>query len=745
MRQEPTAVQTRLPNDTLPVLGCWFWHDDEFAPEGYRPFLDQVGRHAAYNLLTTSIRAPEQEVTDPRVHDQIGRAAAYARRFGIGLVMDLDVRLARAAYRQAYPDEMQEMLRLREVALPEVGQAELRITSVMRGDHYTFRATPYIPLTGRVVRVYTYERGPGGIVPGSLRLLPPSAYRVKEASAYTVRVTIPDGAVPRGRWACLLAAFAHFTPDVFAPHLLSFQRAILRQYADLPLAGACKDEWGFPPCFDGCPEKNDFWFSEPMAAEYARRTGGRDLVADCLLMYLGEPGREAERQAAINHFMAMCWQRNAAVEEDFYRATKETFGRKAIVGTHATWWPNPDPREFWKNGLDWWVARRDLAQTDEVTPYPVRTALAKKWGSAVWYNMFYASSVEEYHRELWCHALGGGRINYHPAYPSEEPVDRTMAALLRGGLMRGDCRVRLLNYVSRSPIDCPVAVIFGHAGAMNWAGPTYDDVGLALTDALWRAGYPADLIPADEIAAGALKIGRDGPVRYGAQRYAAVVLYHPEFEPAATAAFFRRAARGKTALYRLGEWTRDFEARPFDGAAALPASMEAFRDVKACAAAVISRLRDAGIAPQTPATKTIGWDRASAGPPPAGQLRLVDGTHILLAGAKEVSGDPIQATLTLNGQRVRVAAIGVAAVRLDAEGRLEALAAGGLRRFEGGGLQLSLAEPVDLALWRDRHGRWRGVLQGWEGPVPAALAALTQQWQRLALPEPLDDHADTPS
>ena len=76
--------------------------------------------------------------------------------------------------------------------------------------------------------------------------------------------------------------------------------------------------------------------------------------------------------------------------------------------------------------------------------------------------------------------------------------------------MAGESRIRLLQLITRAPIDCPVAVIFGHACAMNWAGPAYDDVGLAVTDALWQAGYYADLIPTSEIESGALKIADDG-------------------------------------------------------------------------------------------------------------------------------------------------------------------------------------------------------------------------------------------
>ena len=304
----------------------------------------------------------------------------------------------------------------------------------------------------------------------------------------------------------------------------------------------------------------------------------RDLVRDALLMTFGEIGREAERVAAINHFNELCRRRNGEIETDFYDAVKSVWGREAMVATHPTWWCLPTRQEFKKNGLDWWITRRDFAQTDEIAPYYVRTALAKKWGSPVWFNMFFSPDLAEYQAEMWAGALTGGRINYHPIWP---PRDRSKVdperyrGLVRGELMRGDCRVRLLNFITRSPLDCPVAVVFGQACAMNWAGPAYDDVGMALGDALWRAGYPADLIPANEIPTGSLTVGSDGYVHYGAQPYRSVVLYHPQFETPATAELFRKAAKGKSRLYRIGDWTQDFDGNAFKGSASLPRKMAA--------------------------------------------------------------------------------------------------------------------------------------------------------------------------
>ena len=734
--QAGEAAATRLPDGVPPVIGCWFWSEPTFAPDGYRPFLDMVSRHATYNLLTTSLRVPKRELTDPAVHDQIKAATAYARSLGIGIVMDLDVRLAREAFRRAHPDELQEMLRLREVALAEKGTVALRIASEDLNDHYTGATTHYISLASRLVRVYTYRAGPDGIDPDTVVDVT-GRCTVTEATADGIVVAIPGDEQSRGRTACVMAAFRHLAPDVFAPHLIEFQRDLIGRYADCGLAGTCKDEWGFPPCFDGSPLKNDFWYSEALRAAYARKTGGRDMVRDALLMYRGERARQADRQAAINHLMELTWQRNAAVEVGHYEATKATFGRSAVVATHPTWWPNPDLREFKKNGLDWWAARRDWAQTDEVTPFCVRTALAKKWGSPVWYNMFYASSIDEYDRSLWSHALGGGRINYHPLFPVSTARGHTTARLLEGRLTRGDSRIRLLNFISRSPLDCPVAVVFGHPCAMNWAGPAYDDVGLSVASAFWRAGFPADLIPTSEVASGSLTIDADGQVRYGPQRYAAVVLYHPEFERPELAAFFTKASKGQTALVRVGDWTRDFDGRPFDGVAALPATMKSY-DAPATVEGIVERLRAAGIVPQTPATHSIGWgDRATAAPSRSGHCRLIDGTEIELAGTRDVAGDPITAAWNIHGRRVEFDAIGVAAARLAADGTPESLAAGGLKHARVGPWNLTLDHPVDVALWRDAQGRYHGAIQDSEGPIPPALRAITADWLRLTVPPPL--------
>lgn len=738
----PSAAETRpspsyrLPENLPPTIAAWFWQRREFEPGGYKPYLDMIAQHSGTGLLTTSLRVPGHEVTEPAVHDQIKAAVAYARELGIRIVMDLDVRLARQAFRKEYPDEMEGMIRLREIPLCERGEVSMSIASEQLSDHYTSRTTPYTALTGRLVRAYRYVRGLQGIEPDTIEDIT-GRCRVSAETAKEVAVSLSCSPETKGRTACFIVCFTHLTPAVFAPHLDAFQRRILESYRDTGLAGACKDEWGFPPCYDGCPAHNDFWYSRFQGDAYAARTSGRELIRDYLLMAFGEHGREAERIAAINQFMEMCRERNAGVELVFHRCVKAAFGPQAVVATHPTWWPYPDRREFKKNGLDWWAAKRDIAQTDEATPFCVRTALAKKWDSPVWYNMYYSPKVDDYRAELWSAALAGGRVNYHPLWPFKDDhgLDEAYRALLRGELMAGDCRVRLMNFITTAPLDCPVAVVFGHPGAMNWAGTAYDDVGIGLTDALWEAGYPADLIPTSEIESEALTVGKDGYVRYGRQSYHVVVLHHADLDKSAVAAFFRKAGDGKTRLYRIGDWTRGFDGQPFDGSQALPRQMTMMADTASAAAEVIACMKELGIERQTGADRVAGFAECrSLAPPARGTARLTDGTRVVVSGLESAGGDPIQTTLAINDRRVTVDAVGLAAVRLGEDGRLEAAAAGGLRHLDAGAFRLDLPARADVAIWRDPQGRMHGVLQGWDGAVPEALTAVTDDWLRLAVP-----------
>ncbi len=122
-------------------------------------------------------------------------------------------------------------------------------------------------------------------------------------------------------------------------------------------------------------------------------------------------------------------------------------------------------------------------------------------------------------------------------------------------------------------------------------------------------------------------------------------------------------------------------------------------------------------------------------------MRLVDGTHVFVAGEQDASGDPIQGVLEAGGHALQADVRGMLAVRFAQDGTLDALVAGGLRQFDGGGVSLQLDPPADIAWWHDKHGRARGAIQDFEGELPGALRELADDWARLASPPPVDPGA----
>ena len=721
-----------------PVIGAWFWDDQTLEENGYKPFLDAVAAHSPYTLLTTSLRISKGELVDPPIYQQIGKAVREADKMGLKVAFDLDVRLARRAFQARYPHELQEELVLKIVELPSTGNAEVVFEGSDLGDHMTGSAIPYLCLTSRVVRVYSFVRGKQGIDPQTVKDITAEGIQSSTDGPRKLRVIVPAQA---GRSACVIASHTYLTPDVFAPHIISFQREILRLFSDLPLAGVLKDEWGFLPDHTGNPAHDRYWYSAAFAKAYMEQSGGRDLVRDALLMHTVENGRDRERMAAINLYRKMCRQRNVEIEKDYYQAGKELFGKETFIGTHATWTPYPGPQEFRKNGLDWWEVKRDVGQSDETTPYACRTSLAKRWGYPSWYNQYYSPKVEDYTREFWQAVLSGGRINFHPLYPRSD-LDFTgiHRAMMHLDLMRSVSRLRMLDFITKASLNCPVAVVFGHACAMNWAGPSYNKLGLEVVSAMCTEGYPADLIPSSMASQGELKIDREGYVNLGSQRYAVVVLYQPEFGDEKELAFFEQASKGKSKFLLVGDWTKNFKALPLDGNARLGKNVAICSNDQACVAMAKNVLKDTGITPVTGWSHRLqAWGLESGithvAPPMAGFTVLTDGTFVRIAGSDKPGGDLIRETIAWKGHTIVVDAMGLLAIRFDSEGKVADLAAGGLKSIKTDGLEISLPERLDIAFSKKEDGSIGGVIQGLEGDsIPASLKAISPVWQRLNIP-----------
>ncbi|MBQ1277331.1 MAG: hypothetical protein IIY07_01655, partial [Thermoguttaceae bacterium] len=510
--------------------------------------------------------------------------------------------------------------------------------------------------------------------------------------------------------------------------------------------GVAKDEWGFPPSFDRENRLDDFWYSEATRRAYSAAFGAgetsSDLVDDLFLAFRAQAGREAERIAAVDRFNRLCAERVLKYEIQNYQTTKEIWGPDAFVGVHCTWFPFPNTLEMRKNGVMWWKAPRDFAQSDEYVPFCCRNSLAKATDSH-WINMFYARQVPPYIFEHWTAAASGGRVHIHNIYPRDEnspqhPADnRLMPIVESGGVARIRSKIRTLSLISDAPLDSPVAVVFGRFGAMNPLRPGFGKVGVDLCDRFSTAGFPADLIPVDEITSTTQtgekrwKLSDDGYLQYGPQRYSALVLWGENDADAADFAALLELA-GPNCRTKIKEIKADATAAEKD----------------ALAAQLIAALKAAKVEPQTPwkidETAFSVPEERSSRPRLVSTSRFIDGTFVWIAAEKNALGDPI----SLNGATVRLAdgnestpisvdANGVFAVRFAADGALDAVAASELKALKIGGLAVEIPDaeiaddPIDVAIWRCADGRLRGVFQRRENALPPSLEGVVDDWTFL--------------
>jgi hypothetical protein len=726
------VVQTkscRLPAWTYPEITEWLWSDSEFQPQGYEPFLNLVADHSPFNMvlvLTEHTSKTWRQITDVSVHDQIDQAVEYAHKHGLRIAFDLDVRLARQKFLKEHPDQQQWMLRVKAFpiswdtggATPSGPSYKAEIEPAIEQDHMTGPLGSYDVLEGRLERVYLAASSGNGAT-GVLKDITADCH-VVEQSAHRVAVAIPPERFPAGTEAIVVAGFKYEYPASFAPDIIKFQTHMLEQYRDTHMDGALKEEWGFPPGYTQGPKAGDFWYSKWFAAAYSK-AGGGSFIRDCVLMTSGVGGTYDQRIADVNRYEHLILARSTEIEENFYKDVKQVFGPDAFVGTHATWGFMPTGDAF-KNGYDWWGAKRDYGQVDEEYPISLCTALAKKMGSPVWYRQYYNADTAAFYTKIWQAARTGGRINFL-RYPYDYHL-KDYERILEPTLMRAETRIRLLNFITKSPLNCPVAVVFGHTAALNWVGPYFGDLGWAFAHALRKLGLPADDIPSSEIQSGALKINTDGSATYGAQHYKALVFLNPEYEPSSTFAFLRQAAASKTFLFMRGTSQYSFDGKRRNSTdVRVPGAMTD---------ATPSHVAEFLYGQMHPAGKVHPLN-------PPDLAHLTDGTCLIARGAKDPSGDDIQGSFYCqDGQsplstKIKMHATGVFAIRLSGTGKVESLAASDLRFVDAGSFHLHLRQPTDLALWHDKDGQWRGAIQGAKG-IPRPLLRLTRDWFRLTLP-----------
>lgn len=366
------------------------------------------------------------------------------------------------------------------------------------------------------------------------------------------KLVINAGKEYAGKTALVCLGTPQPIPDLASENLYKYYRHMIESIKPFNIDGVFSDEWGYDvilkiketnPYDDNSLLLRHFSISDSFAGIYSEKFPGSCLFDDLPHLCYASEFDNKSRIIAINQYIKTLRETMAENEKVMYSIVKDILGADTFYGIHPTWWGSVDNLNFeiFKNGFYWWEAKRDIAQTDEMIAMPIRTALAHKWDSEIWYNMWYSlgtRDINTYFKEGWTNLRYGGRTHYHGYECPNEPV---VLELCQPGLLEAleqmDSRIRMLDGIQTTQPDSRVLILFGFEAATNWAlagNPLspWTTKNLKLDKVLNTANnifykILCDLVPSTEIENGSVFVN-DGKAYYNRHSYDAVVLLYPE-------------------------------------------------------------------------------------------------------------------------------------------------------------------------------------------------------------------------
>ena len=552
----------------------WKWDSDVLDPKIMAEKVrDLVSRTEIGNIFI-GMEWIHEDFQGPGISAAFAQAIRLLHEAGRKVMIECCVRGEGEPFYRENPDEPSYLVTVYE------GQADAN--GVIRVPHEP--VWHYWRKTGengehRVFHVWRIEKnGAQGYSHGE-KLQGFSSHAVKTEDGFEVEITVPGA-----REGDILAAAVGFPqpiPDLAHPQLIPYFRRMARHAAGLGADGVFSDEWGFDvilkivqpnPYDDRQLNLRHIPYSKYMEAQYQARYG-EDLGEAMLDLYYAGSDR---RRELVDRYMRLLREICTQNEEQMYTVVKQELGPDAFWGVHPTWWGSVDKQnfEFFKNGFYWWDAKRDYAQTDEAVAYAIRTALAHRFQSPIWYNMWYSMGTRDirtYYTESWNNLRCGGRTHY---LGYECPNEAVVLDLRPKGLLESiekmDKRIRLFDGVDSQP-DCRVLLFFGFEAVSNWA-----DIGLEIP---WKPENPrlmkvlqtadqmfrevlCDLVPSYSVENGSLYINGDGKAQYGNQVYDAVIALYPNGMTEQANRFLRSLDPEKLILCGTEDW-KDLGAAVF--------------------------------------------------------------------------------------------------------------------------------------------------------------------------------------
>lgn len=691
----------RLGNTSNPELMYVFINAQQLHDRQYRKDIDLIAANGTFDFLFLTQRERADFYDYKAMYPIFKDLVAYAHARGIKVGLQLWPKTT------AIPDDaLQGIVTEEELQLDSKGHAECtdRSRGVRRSgttgsqgpgrDGFT-----YAGVRSELLRVYAFRKSADAVYrPGSVVDITGRA-RVTASDKVSVSVAIdaPDLA---GYTAYVMVAHYHEYPDLFSDFLPDTFTQAMRAYRDVGFDGAALDEFRYMAA-DITPGNvfRERLYTPKMAVFYRQRTG-HDLVRSLFDMRYAPAGDPAPRIRAIDEYFDVLRQGPLRVEQAFAKSTTEIFGANAFHGIHDTFHNALENDEIWATGINWWAIPRDYGQTDETTPMTTRLGIGMAHPKPVEYNQYYTRDIRRFLEEGILDARYNVRVHYHALNDLHGWGMDLRTEELLGGISEVEDKVRLLNQFDAPRPRLNVLYVFGFPSLTNWFQKdgqrnTWDINGALHAEqkavAGWNAGYRGALAPSYLIDNGVLQADANGGVRFGGERFTAIVFIGPEYSKESTVALLEKFVAGGGKLMLDGTATRDFYGNDVS---------DRFQRLEAKAVAT-----------------SFSVDAMSKMDVP--KLEVDDGAvyadgSVVLTDLDSLIGHTSRAfSIEVNGHTFSGAYSGLIAIKADASGNIVKLAAGRLLQLDRDGRPIvTLTEPSDIVLLRGANARYRGTVVG---------------------------------
>ncbi len=560
----------------------WKWEDITFDCNMEQE-INELRSRFTPSMLCISLHWVTRRFDDEALHAKIRECNEQVVKHGMKLIVETCPRNEGQGFYEVYPDEPRAYLAHYEtLVLDENGDAE-KVIEAQQIDHYWRNSGA--KGAEKVFSAFCFNIGEGYLTykPESLKELSGiSLSHFEDEGGKKVRITVNAGSENGEKTAQVCLLTEQPIPDLASKKLPDYFRKMVsgleQKNTDIGVGGVFSDEWGYDvilkieepnPYDDRKLFLKHLSFSDAMAEKYESAYPEASFKADSLHFMYTPEGKPEVRVAAVNRYFKTLRKIMSQNDYDMHSITKEVLGNDAFYGVHPTWWGSVDSLNFecYKNGFYWWEAKRDIAQTDELVTLPIRTALSHKWGSSIFYNMWYSMGtrkIETYYKDTWNSVRAGGRTHHHSYRCPNEPVVLELAGEgLLESLELMEKKVRLIDEVQKTALDCRVLVLFGMEAISNYAVsfsskngeikgllPPWIPQNEKLDKVLNTANHLfskllCDLVPTSEVENGWVTIAENGLPVYGTQQYDAVVVFYPECMPKECYAFLQKLDKNR--------------------------------------------------------------------------------------------------------------------------------------------------------------------------------------------------------